>query len=249
MAEVESAAESLDRTGLVERAVVIRELAGKLRALRRPPTAEVFDADLEALMQAEGLAMRAGPRPHLEEGLLSVLRDAIKARCTVEFEYISQSTGRRSSQRVQPYGVLYGNRAFLVARTDWADGPRLWRLANMSRTRTTNETFERDPVFDLRRFAGRSFGVFQKPRVETVLRFDAGVAGDAATFLFHPTQSLAKHSDGSLTVRFQAGGLDEMCWHIFTWGDSVTVEKPASLRRRLARMCAALAAHHDARSA
>ena len=54
MAEVESAAESLDRTGLVERAVVLRELAGKLRALRRSPTAEEFDADLEALMQAEG---------------------------------------------------------------------------------------------------------------------------------------------------------------------------------------------------
>ena len=103
LAEVESAAESLDRTGLAERAVVLRELADKLRALRRPLAAEEFDADLEALMQAEGLAMRPGPRPHLERGLLSLLRDAIKARRAVEFAYISRSTRRRSSQRVQPY--------------------------------------------------------------------------------------------------------------------------------------------------
>ena len=246
LAEVESAAKRLDRTGLDERADVLRDLADKLRALGRPLAAEEFDADLEVLMQAEGFAMRPGPRPRLERGLLSLLRDAIKARRAVEFEYISQSTRRRSSQRVQPYGVLYGNRAFMVGWTDWAGGMRLWRLANMSEPRTTSETFERDPAFDLQRFAERSFGVFQEPPVETVLRFDAGVAGDAAAFLFHPSQSLRRHDDGSLTVRFQAGGLDEMCWHLFTWGDSVTVEKPASLRRRLARMCASLAEHHDA---
>ncbi len=249
LAEAESAAESWDRTGLAERANILRELADKLRVLQRPRADEEFDADLEALMRAEGLAMRPGPRQHLEKGLLSLLRDAIKVRRTVEFEYVSQSTGRRSLQRVQPYGVLYGNRAFLVARTDWADGMRLWRLVNMNEARATNETFERDPTFDLRRFAERSFGVFQEPIVETVLRFDAGVAGDAATFLFHPSQSLTKNTDGSLTVRFEAGGIDEMCWHLFTWGDSVTVEKPATLRLRLARMCAVVASHHDVRNA
>ena len=249
LAEIESAAKTLDRTGLAERAVMLRELAEKLRALRRPLAAEEFDADLEVLMRAEGLAMRPGPRPHLERGLLSLLRDAIKARRTVEFDYLSQSTARRSSQRVQPYGVLYGNRAFLVAWTDWAAGMRLWRLANMSRARATGETFERDRSFDLRRYAERSFGAFQEPPVEVVLRFNASVAGDASRFLFHPSQSILRNPDGSLTVRFQAGGLDEMCWHLFTWGASVTVEKPASLRRRLAQMCASLAVHHGARSA
>ena len=249
LAEIDSAAKTLDRTGLVDRAVMLRELAEKLRALRRPLAAEEFDADLEVLMRAEGLAMRPGPRPHVEKGLLSSVRDAIKARRTVEFDYISQSTGRCSLQRVQPYGVLYGNRAFLVAWTDWADDMRLWRLANMSSFRATGETFERDRSFDLRRYAERSFGTFQEPPVEVVLRFDAEVAGDAAAFLFHPSQSLTKHPDGSLTACFQAGGLDEMCWHLFTWGTRVTVEKPARLRRRLAQMCASLAAHHDARSA
>ena len=48
------------------------------------------------------------------------------------------------------------------------------------------------------------------------------------------------------TTRDMAGGINEMCWHLFTWGESVTVEKPARLRRRLAAMCGALAAHHSA---
>ena len=195
-------------------------------------------------MRTEGLAMRPGPRPRLEQGLVSLLREAIRASRRVEFDYRSQSTRRRSRQRVEPYGLLYGNRAFLVGRADRADDTRLWRLANVSEARLTNEAFERDLEFDLQHYAERSFGTFQEPPVEVALRFDAGVARDAATFLFHPSQIVVPKPDGSLNVYFKAGGLDEMCWHLFTWGDSVTVEKPARLRRRLARMCASLAAHH-----
>ncbi len=245
LAEIESAAEGLDRAGLVERAATLRDLAVKLRALWRRCSPAEIESDLEALMQAEGLAMRPGPRPRLEEGLLSLLRDAIQAGRVVEFRYLAHSTGRRSRRRVQPYGVLYGNRAFLVGRTDWANDTRLWRLANMSEARTTDEAFERDPAFDLQQYAERSFGAFQERPVEVVLRFDPDAARDAAMFLFHPGQSVAENGDGSLTVRFKAGGINEMCWHLFTWGAGVTVEKPASLRRRLVEMCASLSTHHS----
>ena len=51
-----------------------------------------------------------------------------------------------------------------------------------------------------------------------------------------------------MTVRFTAGAVHEMCWHLVTWGNTVTVEQPASLRRRLAEMCATLASHHGAAS-
>ena len=80
--------------------------------------------------------------------------------------------------------------------------------------------------------------------MEVVLRFDARTAPDTPAFLFHPDQVIEENRDGSLTVRFRAGGIDEMCWHLFTWGESVSVEKPTRLRRRLAEMFAGLAAHH-----
>ena len=82
-------------------------------------------------MRTEGLAMRAGPRPHIETGLLPLLREALTAGRVIEFEYRARTKGATSCQRVEPYGVLYGNRAFLVGPTDWADEPRLWRLDRM----------------------------------------------------------------------------------------------------------------------
>ena len=193
--------------------------------------------------------MRPGPRQPVDTDLLALLREAILTRRMVEFRYRARSTGQISCQRVEPYGLIYGNRAFLVARSDWSDEPRLWRLTSMGDARLLDDRFERDPAFDLQRYARRSFGTFQEKPVRVVLRFDAAAAPDASAFLFHPDQTLEEHRDGTVTVRFEAGGLDEMCWHLVTWGKTVTVEKPVRLRRRLADMCATLATHHRAANA
>ncbi len=245
LTELSSAAEALDRAGLKERAILLRDLSAKLRARLPSGAMTRLETDLEALMEAEGLAARPGPRPRLAEGLLALLREAIKACRVVAFRYRAQSTGRRTHRRVRPHGLLYGNQAFLVGHTAPGRDMRLWRLANISDPEITDEPFERDPAFDLRRYAKRSFGVFQETPVAVALRFNSVAAPDAATCLFHPDQITVENEDGSLTVRFNAGGINEMCWHLITWGNSVTVEQPASLRRRLAGMCRELGRHHS----
>jgi len=245
LAELESAAETLERTGFEARAAALRELHTKLRAAQRTDSLTRIEADIEALVQAEGLAMRPGPRPSLDRDLLARLREAITTCRIVEVCYLSQSTGRHSRQHIQPYGLLYGNRAFLVGRTDWNDAMRLWRLANMIEARVSSESFRRDPGFDLESYARRSFGTFQEEPVDVVLRFTPEAKRDASAFLFHPSQTMEENADGTLTVRFTAGGIDEMCWHLVTWGKSVTIEQPACLRQRLTDMCAGLAAHHE----
>ena len=99
IAEIEAAAESMDVTGLGERAEALRGVARKLRVLsRRAP--DDLDAAIEAAMRAEGLAMRPGPRQALEDGLLAKLREAIARRRTLSFEYRARDrapTGRRQA--------------------------------------------------------------------------------------------------------------------------------------------------------
>ena len=247
LADLATAADTLEATGFGERASALRELDTRLRATLHTDSLARIEADIEVLAQAEGLAMRPGPRPQPDRDLLACLREAIATSRIVELRYLSQSTGRCSRQRIEPYGLLYGNRGFLVGRTDWSGNMRLWRLANMSEPRVTGDTFMRDPDFDLEAYARRSFGTFQEEPVDVVLRFAAGAKRDASAFLFHPGQSIEENADGTLTVRFTAGGIDEMCWHLVTWGNSVTVEEPDRLRQRLADMCATLAAHHGPR--
>ena len=246
LAELAAAATALERNGLEERARMLRQLADKLRALLEADALMQIEPDLQALMVAEGLAMRPGPRPLLDDGLLALLRDAIKSGRMVAFDYQAQATGQRNRRRVQPYGIIYGNRAFLVGHTERGSDLRLWRLANISAAGVTEEEFTRDPAFDLQQFARRSFGTFQEEPVPVALRFAAAVAQDVNHFVFHPNQSVARNADGSLTVRFTAGGLDEICWHLVTWGTHAAVEQPDHLRQRMSAMCATLAAHHGA---
>ena len=116
----------------------------------------------------------------MEAGLLIALREAITGRRVVAFHYLARTTGRRSWQRVQPHGLLYGNRAYLVGRSDWREEMRYWVLANISEVEVTHEMFEFDEAFDLAEFASRSFGVFREDPIDVTLRFDPKVARDAA---------------------------------------------------------------------
>ena len=99
-------------------------------------------------------------------------------------------------------------------------------------------------TFDLRTYAEDSFGVFHEPPEEVVLRFAPSAAQDARAFLFHPTQRLSDEPDGSLTVRFRAGGFLEIAHHLMTWGPSVTVVSPKQLADLMRETVAALAAHY-----
>ncbi len=40
------------------------------------------------------------------------------------------------------------------------------------------------------------------------------------------TQTMQPHDEDTLTVRFTPSGLDEMCWHLVTWDNSVAFERP-----------------------
>ncbi len=93
-------------------ASVLPGLGTKLRAMLRPASLARIESDLETLMHTEGLAMRPGPRPRLDPGLLALVREAISASRVMEFRYVAQSTRRRSRQRVEPYGLLYGTVRF-----------------------------------------------------------------------------------------------------------------------------------------
>ena len=209
----------------------------KMRALVKRPVMNRIEPDLEALTEAEGLAMRPGPRPKIDVEIVSTLREAIITRRKVRLHYVYRGSGKRGYQIAHPYGFLYGNRHYLVAwsESEEARDFRSFALSNIERVETFNRTFTRKRDFSLREYAERSFGVFQEKPVDVVWKFSQKAAADACEFVFHPRQVVESQPDGSLIVRFRAGGLLEMAWHLFTWGGEVKVIKPQRLLRFLPR--------------
>ncbi len=231
LAALENAVSVFERDNMLDQANLLSGLQDKIKSILKPQSARRIEPDLDALLESEGLAMRAGPKPKLNSEVVDGLRNAILACNVVEIDYANTQTNKVNKRRVQPYGFLMGNRHYLVA---FHMSPKvrdfvLFSLPSIRTVRDTGEMFERDEDFSLEDYAERSFGVFQEEPFDVVWKFKEEAAHRAKEFQFHPSQEMEEQKDGSLLVRFCAGSDIEMAWHLFAWGDNVEVLEPKKL--------------------
>ncbi len=232
LAAVDVAARELERHGEPDRADLLREASSILRAFMNPKALTRTETDVAALMEAEGTAMRPVPRPKLPTRLLSTIRRAILGVQLIAVRYAGPDYDEPVTRILCPYGILHGGRGWLVAHAEGLPEMRLWRLDRIVSVDLLERGFTRQD-FDLASYAAQSFGVFQEPPMDVVLRFTPDAADDAEGWQFHPTQTMEREADGSLIVKFRAGGAKEISWHLFTWGDAVQVISPESLKEML----------------
>ena len=234
-AALELAVKALSRSGNSVEATHLKSLKQKILALVPRSQVARLETDHEALLEAQGLATRPGPRPLVVPEIASAVAEAIKACQILEIVYRTRGNEKPKPRRVAPYGILSGLRRYLLARDLQAadDRVRMFRFEAILSAKLAKTSFTRPPTFDLRRFASRAFGSYQNEQEygEVVWRFAPEAADHARGFEFHPDQSLEEEADGSLIVRFHAAGHLEMCWHLYAWGDKVEVLEPQSLRK------------------
>lgn len=231
LAALASAAETFAAQGAGARAQALRSLEQKVLSATRAAARRRLAPDLEALLQAETIAVQAGPRPFEDDTVLQSVRDALKGLSTLSFRYEGGSQPGRLRE-VTPYGILFGRANYLVA-SEGEGRPRNWRLDRIRDVAVTGAAARRDPAFSLQDYADESFGIYQDDTQDVVLRILPASAEGALRWRFHSDQTLEQQADGSVVVRFRASGMRELAWHLFTWGDQVEVLAPAILKRTL----------------
>ena len=243
LAALAAAASELEAQGSRGRAAALRGLESKILSALRAPARRKIAPDLEALLQAEAIAVQAGPRPSENEAVLAGVRQAVMAGRLLAFAYEGGSTpGRR--REVVPYGLLFGRANYLVASEPGVDEPRNWRLDRVRDVEVLERAGARPEGFSLQAYADRSFGIYQDAQEDVVLRFAPSAADSALRWRFHVGQTAEREADGSVVVRFTASGMRELAWHLVTWGADVQVLAPERLRAVLVEaLQAALAAH------
>lgn len=248
LADLAAGLSLLRRENMLVQAENAERAVSKLRALMRSDALSRVAPDLEALTEAEGIAMRPGPRPRIDPDIITTLRQAVLASRKVKIHYKYRGSGKTGYDTLQPYGFIYGSRHYLVAwsENELARDFRNFALSNIERVELLEKSFMRRRDFSLQEYAERSFGVFQEERFDVEWKFSPEAAADAKEYLFHPSQTFEEQADGSLIVRFRAGGSLEMCWHLFTWGGQLSVLAPKKLttllNEHLLRVAAANAA-------
>ena len=232
LAALSAAAEQFAKVGAGGRAAALRSLEQKVLSATRAAARHKIAPDLEALLQAEAIAVQAGPRPFEEEAVLSAVREAVKSLSTLRFRYEGGSTPGRVRE-VTPFGILFGRSNYLVAAEDEAVGPRNWRLDRIHDIKVTGDWGPRPEDFSLQAYADESFGIYQDDTEDVVLAATPEGREDALRWRFHANQTVEEWPDGQVIVRFRASGMRELAWHLFTWGDKIRVVAPQTLQDML----------------
>lgn len=187
---------------------------------------------------SEGNVFRPGIRTKIDPEIVKTIRQAIREKKVINIEYLSKKSGKISEGAVEPYGILYSDRAQYLLARHWDDyfGDEIHQflLSNIRSAIVTTGDFK-GIDFDMNEYVKDSFGVYHEEPYDVEWKFTAKAAPEAENFIFHPGQETIKNEDSTLTVKFRAGGTLEMAWHLATWGKQVEVIKPADFWRRVAK--------------
>ena len=220
----------LMKTKLPEDVEDLENVMHKIKATMNSDMLNRIEPDAEALLEAEGYALRPGPKIKVNKVYIEALRNAVIACKVIKIKY--QSKTKNEWRTVHPYGFLYGNKHYLIAWHTKRKAMCHFDLNNIQNVEVLNEYFVRDTEFSLDKFSSQSFGVYQEEPFDVEWLFDKEVAAEAEKYIFHPSQTTQMNEDGSLTVTFRAGGAREMDWHLYTWGNHVKVVKPEDFDER-----------------
>lgn len=229
LVELTKASQGLRASGEPNRAAALDGLERKLKSAMRSTTLNRLAPDLEALVRAETIAVQAGPRPSADEAVLTRIRHAILAGQPLGFIY-SRPGAEARRRSVAPCGVMFGRANYLVAADRESGRIQTFRLDRMSAVRAEDGVAAPPADFDLQAFASQSFGIYQDQIEDVVLQVSPEGADEARAWRWHPTQTVEDQPDGSVLVRFRASGMRELAWHLFTWGEQVTIVEPSRLK-------------------
>ena len=199
----------------------IQKLIDKLKILDSNNT---HNADIEATLEAQGYAVRQGFRENISSEILGKINEAVLCQKQIKFKYYNEE------KIVNPYGLLIGEKIYLIARFDNNDKNYTFRLSKIEQIQITNNYFDRDESFDIKEFSQKSFGVFQDDEMEVKLEFKKS-AHEVLEYNFHPTQKIEELENGNFEVTFTASGQYEIITELLKWRDSVKIISPKKLKQ------------------
>ena len=170
--------------------------------------------------------------PHSQtiEAIISAAKECRKCRIVYKPTWKKEESILES----EPYLLLYHKGALYAVVYSQGKGTYLFLpIQRIRRITLLDDTFIRDPKFSLESLRKGRFGIFgyegMKPE-KVVLKFSKDISEVVAERVWHPSQKLKRHRDGSLTMELKVVISDELRSWVAGWLEYVTVSSPPSLR-------------------
>ncbi|MBN2584068.1 MAG: YafY family transcriptional regulator [Planctomycetes bacterium] len=196
---------------------------------------------------ATGLTVRRSPvaRHKDLEGAYQTVRQAVARRRVLRGLYISFFEKRQIQVTVEPYWLVFHERAwYVIGRCSQHGDIRTFKLGRFVELRELGETFKA-PALTLEQHLGNAWRFMPEGKEYDVsLRFSRMVAANVAEVQWHRTQKVTWEDEGSMVFEVRVDGLREILWWILGYGDQVEVLKPKPLRDRVRKTAQNMLTHY-----
>ena len=193
-----------------------------------PPESKKFIKNVEQTLH---LGMKPYKQYSKFKEIINRVNDAAINKKSIEMVYYTMSRKKESKRKVDPYKIWFFNGTFyLIGHCHVRDEVRIFALDRIKMLHQTKDTFEVPEDFSLDEFIGPSFGVFQGEPIHIKIWFSPDVAGYIKEKIWHESQKIEKHNDGSIVFEAEVAGTEEIKFWIMSWGASALVLEPESLR-------------------
>ena len=203
---------------------------GMTKLMASMPTGVMEEASAIADAVVVQTARAVPPDGHLD--MYERVQRAITSRRALLCRYESLSgSGDGETFEFEPYTLYFAVRAWYAVGFHGGRGEvRTLKLNRFVMATQTERGYEIPAGFSLDGMLGNAWRMIRgEPDHDVELWFDASFAETVGDTLWHKTQRLEEHEDGSLTFRCRVSGLDEIVWWVLSMGCHCRVVGPAEL--------------------
>lgn len=221
---------ALKFTGQTPYALKLKSSLAKIASL----LPEEVSVSLQSL--GESVSFQNLPYLSIDPKLLNTVASCAISQRTVEFDYYSPHSQRRSHRRADVHLLHNFAGDWFAISFDHQSGQfRDFHLGRMSNLRETDCFFEKQKNWNAEDYLHTGFSMMRGGRLtEVIIHFDAYQAQwIRERSFFHPDEIREHLTDGSLRLSFKIGenGLDAVARFCLTYAGHCRAEKPAKLRQ------------------
>ena len=151
-----------------------------------------------------------------------------------QYESVGSDGDKSEDFDFEPYTLFFSVRAwYAIGYHHGRDAIRSLKLNRFCKAVLTTRSYEIPEDFSLDTHLGNAWRMMQGKDEKIELWFSPAFSETISDTIWHKTQEIEDHADGSATMRCTVSGFDEIVWWILSMGPNCKVIKPMALRDRV----------------
>jgi predicted DNA-binding transcriptional regulator YafY len=186
--------------------------------------------DLHSLAE-DRIALNTGAEIQLDEAIWQQVEEACRNRHRIWIRYFVPDRNEVSERECDPYLIyLCRGNPYLIGYCQLRHAIRWFRIDRIQSIKILDSTFEIEQNFDRNHYFDKifQFEVGGEPQ-SVVIWFHSKVAALIRERVWHQSQQIENHGDGSLTLRLTVSGMNDIKRWVLGYGSAARVLAPPQL--------------------